>query len=262
MMPNANIDPMLGSSGPPPRQPVRTQIRRKQQQPPQRQPQQPQQQQQQPYAPEPQRIHIPERPFSTLQGTITVPEIDHETRNIILGVIDSSGPNLPNGHDTPLSQLPLLSLESLQEYLELFFTRFNTSYPLIHLPTFSPSKTEPLLLISILVLGATYSTKDAHQVAVCIHDVIRPLIFAHAGFSAKPQMWSLQTILLVECFGKSRAGLKQHEMSHLFHGLLINLIRRSECQSVKPQGPGVRARQDTNEDTAWHQWAAQEERKR
>lgn len=43
----------------------------------------------------------------------------------------------------------------------------------------------------------------------------------------------LQTILLVECFGKSRAGQLQHDMSHLFHGLLINLIRRSDCQSAR-----------------------------
>jgi hypothetical protein len=188
--------------------------------------------------------------------------LDRATRKVILEVIDSSRPSLPSGADVSVWQLPLLSLESLQEYLELFFTRFNTAYPLIHLPTFAPDATEPLLLIAIILLGATYSSKDAHQVAVCIHDVIRPCIFAHAGFSAKPQLWSLQTILLVECFGKSRAGLKQHEMSHLFHGLLINLIRRSDCQSVKPQGPGMRPRPEYEEDSAWRQWAAQEEKKR
>jgi hypothetical protein len=221
-----------------------------------------QQQQKQQHAPDLQRIHISERPFSTLDGSINVPKLDEESRKVVLETIASCGPSLPNGADASVWQLPLLSLESLQEYLELFFTRFNTAYPLIHLPTFTPDETEPLLLIAILLLGATYSTKDAHQVAVCIHDVIRPRIFAHAGFSAKPQWWSLQTILLVECFGKSRAGLKQHEMSHLFHGLLINLIRRSNCQSVKPQGPVTRPRPDYNEDSAWRQWAAQEEQKR
>ena len=33
----------------------------------------------------------------------------------------------------------------------------------------------------------------------------------------------LQTVLLIEVFGKSRAGMKQHDMANLFHELLINV---------------------------------------
>lgn len=69
----------------------------------------------------------------------------------------------------------------------------------------------------------------------------------------------LQTILLVECFGKSRAGQKQHEMSHLFHGLLINLIRRSDCQSIRP--PTLEDRTDDLEDD-WRTWCDAEQKKR
>ncbi|KKY26044.1 putative transcription factor [Diplodia seriata] len=95
--------------------------------------------------------------------------------------------------------------------------------------------------------------------AVCIHDVLRPQIFAHAGFNAKPDLWVLQTILLVECFGKSRAGQKQHDMAHLFHGLLINLIRRSDCQTIRTLF--------TDEcsgdlDNDWKRWAEAEQKKR
>ncbi|KAK0385403.1 hypothetical protein NLU13_7879 [Sarocladium strictum] len=250
------IDPMLGHNNPSGGHYARAHTRKQQGH------HQQQQQRKRQQKPDSQRIHISERPFSTLDGKINVPVLGESTRKVLLEVIESCGPSLPNGPDVSVWELPLLSLDALQEYLELFFKRFNTAYPLLHLPTFAPDKTEPLLLIAILLLGATYSTKDAHQVAVCIHDVIRPCIFAHAGFSAKPQLWSLQTILLVECFGKSRAGLKQHEMSHLFHGLLINLIRRSDCQSVKPKGPEMRPRPDFDENATWHQWAADEEKKR
>ncbi|MBE7180450.1 MAG: hypothetical protein INR71_04425 [Terriglobus roseus] len=116
---------------------------------------------------------------------------------------------------------PLLSLSSLQNYCDLFFTRFNNSYPLIYKSTFDPSQVDTLFLLSILLLGATYSDKTSHRLAVCIHDIMRPQIFQHVSFTADPELWILQTILLVECFGKSRAGQKQHDMSHLFHGLLI-----------------------------------------
>lgn len=200
----------------------------------------------------------PERPFSTLDGTLNVPELHDATRQNVLEVVESANPCLPDSACS-IWDHPLLSLTSLQSDLELFFSRFNTAYPLMHLPTFDPNDVEPLLLLSMLLLGATYSSKECHQLAVCIHDVIRPSIFAHAGFSAQPTLWSLQTILLVECFGKSRAGLKQHEMSHLFHGLLINLIRRSDCQSVRPAGP---ATQEQDLEKAWRQWAVAEQKKR
>lgn len=69
----------------------------------------------------------------------------------------------------------------------------------------------------------------------------------------------LQTILLTECFGKSRAGQKQHDMAHLFHGLLINLIRRSDCQTVRPPGPDEET-ECLEED--WRNWAIAEQKKR
>lgn len=208
----------------------------------------------------PKSTRIRERPFAMLQSPALTPRIDQEVLDRLLTVIEAADPKLP---DPPPSlsvrDHPLLSLQSVQTWLDLFFTQFNTTYPLIHMPTFNASTTEPLLLLSILLLGATYLDKAAHQLAVCIHDVIRPSIFAHAGFSARPELWTLQTILLVECFGKSRAGQKQHDMSHLFHGLLINLIRRSDCQSItKTPAPqdGVSLAE------AWKLWAVAEQKKR
>jgi hypothetical protein len=115
----------------------------------------------------------------------------------------------------------LLKAENLQRYCDLYFTRFNVSYPLLHLATFDPAAVDPLLLLSVLLLGATYDDKESHLFAICIHDAMRAQIFASGAFNTRPKLWMLQTILLVECFGKSRAGQLQHDMSHLFHGLLI-----------------------------------------
>lgn len=206
------------------------------------------------------RIINRERPLSMLEASTMIPKIDQEILDRLLVVIEAADPNIPDQPpNTSVRDHPLLSLQSVQTWLDLFFTQFNTTYPLIHMPTFNPSTAEPLLLLSILLLGATYLDKGAHQLAVCIHDVIRPSIFAHAGFSPRPELWTLQTILLVECFGKSRAGQKQHDMSHLFHGLLINLIRRSDCQSItKTPAPqdGVSLAE------AWKLWAIAEQKKR
>ncbi|CAO2656534.1 Nn.00g053370.m01.CDS01 [Neocucurbitaria sp. VM-36] len=199
-----------------------------------------------------------ERPMSMLVPSRSLPIIDELARQQALDLIDITQPTAPDG-SIVMRDHPLLTLSCLQTYCDLFFTRFNTAYPLIHMSTFDPSEVDTLLLMSVLLLGATYGEKDAHQLAVCIHDVLRPQIFANAGFSAKPSLWVLQTILLVECFGKSRAGQKQHEMSHLFHGLLINLIRRSDCQSIRP--PTLEDATDDLEDD-WRTWCEAEQMKR
>jgi hypothetical protein len=149
-----------------------------------------------------------------------MPVMDDISRNKILDLLTSARPKTPEGLDITQDHPPL-SLFAMQNYLDLFFSRFNVTYPLLHQPTFDPSRTQPLLLLSVLLLGATYSGKAIHGLAVCIHDVLRAQVFQHSAFSATPELWILQTILLVECFGKSRAGQKQHDMSHLFHGLLI-----------------------------------------
>ncbi|KAG9957694.1 FMN-linked oxidoreductase, partial [Aureobasidium melanogenum] len=199
-----------------------------------------------------------EKPMSLLNANTKLPRIDAVARSHILQLVESVRPVTPTG-DYVTTDHTFLALPALQTYSDLFFTRFNATYPLIHLSSFEPAKVDTLLLLSVLLLGATYCEKDAHQIAVCIHDVLRPQIFAHASFSAVPELWMLQTILLVECFGKSRAGQKQHDMSHLFHGLLINLIRRSDCQTAKPE-TSLEVNGDLEDE--WKAWADAEQKKR
>ncbi|RJE25464.1 hypothetical protein PHISCL_02220 [Aspergillus sclerotialis] len=202
-----------------------------------------------------------ERPFSFLTNNPPIPQINEQIQKRLLDLVEATKPCLPDS--SSIWEDPLLSVHALQEYLRLFFTRFNTAYPLIHLPTFDIGHAEPLLLLSVVLLGATYSSREAHQLAIRIHDVMRPSIFAHAGFSPRPELWTFQTILLVECFGKSRAGQKQQDMSHLFHGLLINLIRRSDCQSVRPLGPpSSPSDRDQALWDAWRRWSVAEQKKR
>lgn len=146
--------------------------------------------------------------------------LDDVSRNRVLDLVVQAGPKTSEGSPVTRDH-PLLTLDAMQEYVDLFFSRFNKSYPLIHRATFEPSKVDPLLLLSVMLLGATYGDKDAHRLAVCIHDITRTQVIQHTAFTPTPSLWMLQVILLIECFGKSRAGQKQHDMSHLFHGMLI-----------------------------------------
>lgn len=189
-----------------------------------------------------------------------LPRICDKARNGVMDLITQARPSAMAGEDVE-EQLQLLTLPALQDYCDLFFLRFNTAYPLLPQATFAPADIQPLFLVSVLLLGATYSNRDAHQMAVGVHDTLRPQIFSHPSFAAQPDLWVLQTILLVECFGKSRAGQKQHDMSHLFHGLLINLIRRSDCQSIRSR-PVEALPQPEMLDSAWRTAMDAEQKKR
>lgn len=107
-----------------------------------------------------------ERPMSMLVPSTNLPIIDEMARAQLLDLIDIIQPTAPDG-SIVMRDHPLLTLSCLQAYCDLFFTRFNTAYPLMHISTFDPSEVDTLLLISVLLLGATYSEKDAHQLAVC-----------------------------------------------------------------------------------------------
>lgn len=187
-----------------------------------------------------------------------LPRISEMARSNVLNLISRS---LPTAFDGALIDIhsPLLSLSSLQHYSNLFWTRFNTSYPLLHQASFDASSADAIFLAAIISLGATYSSREAHHIAVLLHDNLRPNLFFHVDFSSSPDLWVLQTMLLVDCFGKFRAGKKQRDMCQLFHCVLIKLVRRSTCLCI--QTPPLTSQPD-DLDEAWRAVMQLEQRKR
>ncbi|KAL4892807.1 hypothetical protein BDV59DRAFT_193372 [Aspergillus ambiguus] len=187
-----------------------------------------------------------------------LPQLNEESRQNILTLVAQTPPLGADGGFTPLYS-PLLSVESLQSYCDLFFTRFNKTYPLIHQATFDPNRIEPIFLAAILSMGATYSSREAHQLAVGIHDSLRNQLFCHKDFSPQPDLWVLQTLLLIDCFGKMRAGPRQRERAQLFHCVLIKLIRRSNCCTIRTP---CLSNQPVDMNEAWRHAMTLEQRKR
>ncbi|CAG8395271.1 unnamed protein product [Penicillium salamii] len=187
-----------------------------------------------------------------------LPKISENARQHILHLVSQAHPTSIDGHQTVL-QSPLLTIRALQDYSDLFFNRFNTQYPLIHQHTFDPNAAAPVFLASILFMGATYSTREAHQLAVEVHDVLRGQLLCHPDFSPQADLWVLQTMLLIDCFGKMRAGPKQRERAQLFHCVLIKMIRRSNCCNIRD----LSGFNETNDlDPIWRRAMDEEQRKR
>ena len=106
-----------------------------------------------------------ERPMSVLQPSRSLPVIHELARQQVLDLIDTMQPTAPDG-TILMRDHHLLSLSCIQTYSDLFWVHFNTTYPLIHMPTFETSRINTLLLVAVLLLGATYAEKEAHQIAV------------------------------------------------------------------------------------------------
>ncbi|KAL2365166.1 hypothetical protein RJZ56_001886 [Blastomyces dermatitidis] len=187
-----------------------------------------------------------------------LPQIPEAARTRLLRLISQLQSITVEGNRIELSS-PLLSINALQTYCDLFFTKLNVSYPLIHQPTCDPGRVDTLLLAAIISMGATYSNREAHQLAVAMHDSLRNQLFSHQSFSSQPDLWVLQAMMLIDCFGKQRAGQKQRDMSQLFHCVLIKLIRRSNCPIIRTSPPVERP---DNLDVAWRQAMDLEQRKR
>lgn len=151
-------------------------------------------------------------------------------------------------------------LETMNRLLLSFFTNVSTVYPIIHVPSFDLDNTNSLLIVCMLVLGASYDTKENHKIAVGIHDLLRGRLFSSNFFGPIPELWVLDAILLIEIFGKFKAGVVQYEMSHLFHGLLINLIRRSGCENISI--PKADLLDSNNIQDSWEYWIILESKKR
>lgn len=189
---------------------------------------------------------------------LRLPRLSENARRGIISVAAQASPLGIDGQPMTLDS-PLLTLGALQGYCDLFFTRFNVTYPLIHQPTFSPDLIDPIFLAAVLFMGATYSTREAHQLAVGIHDKLRNQLLCHQDFSPQPDLWVLQTMLLIDCFGKMRAGPKQRERAQLFHCVLIKLIRRSSACSIQDSS---HLAQSEDVEQAWRQAMNEEQRKR
>ena len=130
---------------------------------------------------------------------------------------------------------------NLESFWNAYFDNYHPQYPFLHRPTLNPAEAPPLLVMSILALGATFASDVSHYTsAIKIHECLRSIIFdvstgslpshhqgKHAnvvqagGFSPPAPLWCLQTLLLMQIQGKMFATRKHHDLAHIFHGAII-----------------------------------------
>lgn len=71
----------------------------------------------------------------------------------------------PVEHNAYGGMMPFLEPSAIQYFINLFFTHIQPRYPVIHMPTFSIDKAQPVLLLAMILSGSTMSqcTKPASR---------------------------------------------------------------------------------------------------
>ena len=180
----------------------------------------------------------------------------------------------------------VLSLRSMQTYIGSYWYHFHPQMPILHKPTFSADKTQNLLLVAIIAIGASCLDKfhgpDATQAGAELSNFLawhlRGEIFKDVDFLPPAKLWVFQTLLLLEVYEKMYSTRVLHERAHIHHGTTLTLMKRgssligrsaldSELKITKADAPGstTSSNQVSNSHTPeqwWNHWITNEATRR
>ena len=128
----------------------------------------------------------------------------------------------------------VLSLQSMQTYIGSYWYHFHPQMPILHRPTFSADKTENLLLVAVIAIGASCLdkihgpdvTEAGSELSNFLAWHLRGEIFKHVDFIPPAKLWVFQTLLLLEIYEKMYSTRVLHERAHIHHGTTLTLMRR------------------------------------
>jgi hypothetical protein len=103
----------------------------------------------------------------------------------------------------------------------------------VHKPTFSPDNTPSLLLITIMIIGASCPDKESYHAINKTSTELWAVLVWHLRWEIfklvdvrPPQLWVFQALLLLEVYEKMFSTRVLHERAHIHHATTIDLIRR------------------------------------
>lgn len=159
----------------------------------------------------------------------------------------------------------------LETFLDLYWTCFHVQYPILHKPSFNTFTCHPILLLSMIMTGASYAKcepnnffkndKNPREFADLIADPLRLIIFSCEEFHPPSQVYIIQSLLLLECYERFATNRKLHERAFLHHGTTIQLLRRSPGLGGNPLKNKTEYNRRHNA-TIWEKWVEFESVKR
>ncbi|KAL8704918.1 MAG: hypothetical protein Q9201_001951 [Fulgogasparrea decipioides] len=136
----------------------------------------------------------------------------------------------------------VLSLPMMQTYMRSYWYHFHPQMPILHKPTFSADKTQNLLLVAVIAIGASCLDKlHGQQVTQAGAELsnflawhLRGEIFKDKDFTAPAKLWVFQALLLLEIYEKMYSTRLLHERAHIHHATTLTLMRRGNYLFGRP----------------------------
>ncbi|KAH0369504.1 hypothetical protein KCU65_g3228, partial [Aureobasidium melanogenum] len=128
----------------------------------------------------------------------------------------------------------VLSLRMMQVFCSSFWLNIHPQLPILHRPTFSTETCPDLLLIAIMILGASclepsygYElTQASAELAFFLAWFTRRMLFEDPDFIPPAKLWVFQALLLLEVFEKMYSTTTLHQRAHVHHCTTLTLMRR------------------------------------
>ncbi|KAJ9268260.1 transcriptional regulator family: Fungal Specific TF [Paecilomyces variotii] len=191
------------------------------------------------FAVQPPHVDLPASPnSSTSSSWITV------RKNLLVALNTLTPDILTSSFFYPLN---------LCHFYDLYFLNYHPHFPILHPSTLDPATAPPLLIAAIVTLGSTLSDDDEHfRTSINIHDSLRYMVFNTRDFGPPASLWCLQTLLLIQTHEMMFSTRKHHQLSHVFHGALITLMKQGVTYS--PLQTRSCSGDITTQEQSWHWW--------
>ena len=165
----------------------------------------------------------------------------------------------PRTNDDPLPSNNFLNLS-----VQMYFTKFNTVFPVIHGQTFRPTPKNSLLLLSICSVGSLLiGSKGAAAQGVRIFERLNKAILAtwETTVLSDPSEASsmIQAALIGQTFGLLSGDAKHLAIVEAFHGTVVAWARRCNMFRYRSELPQIDGLTGAELDHAWKAWARSEE---
>lgn len=150
--------------------------------------------------------------------------------------------------------------------LDYYWRYFHPHFPIVHRPTFLPTKPSPLLASAMAAIGSQYDDRpDSKLYSLTLLEIATKLLKKRASITSRSRLADLQTVFLLEVLGKYCARRVEVEMSARFRSFFASLdqarrVLATDALAVFRTLPEDRTKDDVNR--AYKFWLEHETRRR
>ncbi|KAK4941598.1 hypothetical protein LTR10_018475 [Elasticomyces elasticus] len=161
-----------------------------------------------------------------------------------------------------LSTLP--STDFLNLCVRSYFARFHPVFPVIHAPTFRPSKANSMVLLSIcsvgsLFTGSTHAVRQGVQIFERLHKAVLANWDRLIARGKDEKISLIQTAIIGQTFGLLSGEPKHLAIVDAFNGTLISWARRLSTFKTRKLRGLILDLPPSELEKCWREWAQNEE---